>query len=74
MKKRWDNDEIGVLPTLLSAVCLGEIIRNAIHLPVWDRQPPLEAIYLHADNTDPLKLNPTARFRKLETDITAALA
>ena len=30
MKTRWRNDEVGIVPYFGSAICLGEIIRNAI--------------------------------------------
>ena len=30
MKTRWRNDEVGIVPYFGSAICLGEMIRNAI--------------------------------------------
>ena len=71
-KTLWHNDEIGVLRTVGSAVCLGEMARNTIHLvecmahsTPTQSHPQEWVCYLVPDGT-PHGLKKTAAFENLE--------
>ena len=52
LKKQYANDQIGVLRLVGSTVCLGEIIRNGVSLPMWSTPRPKQTPYFERTASD----------------------
>ena len=65
LKKQYANDQIGVLRLVGSTVCLGEIIRNGVSLPMWSTPRPKQTPYFERTARDTTRLQQTPATRLL---------